>query len=150
VDAIDIARERVRAWSNNGPPEYRTDNGMTESLEFVSQNDSWSANVFSKRADVTHTFENFCDALVFWLRAHENTNDVSHGHLGKTSTDPTRNDVAKSNILDVLYGEYGIPGYVDRRSSLSMKKLPLSLPTLPKKKYMSQMSQARPLARRLS
>jgi hypothetical protein len=133
VDAIGIARERVRVLSTNGPPEYRTDNGMIDSLEFVLQNEPWSADVFAKRADVTYSFDNFCDALVSWLRAHENKNDVSHGHLGKPSTDPTRNDVAKSKILDVLYGEYSTPRYADRRNFPSRKKFPLSLPTLPKK-----------------
>jgi hypothetical protein len=104
----------------------------------------------AKRADVTDSVDNFCDALVSWLRAHEIKNDVSHSYLGKPSTDPTRNDVAKSKILDVLYGEYSIPRHTDRRSFPSRKMVPLSPPTLPKKRSKSQMSQARPLASRLS
>jgi hypothetical protein len=82
VDAIVIARQRVRVLSTNDPPEYRTDNGMIDSLEFVLQNKQWSADVFFKRADATYSNDNLCRALVFWLRAHENKNDVSHGHLG--------------------------------------------------------------------
>jgi hypothetical protein len=82
VDAIGIACERVRVFSTNVPPEYRTDNGKIDSLEFVLQNEPWSADVFAKRADVTYSFDNFCDALVSWLRAHENKKDVSHGYLG--------------------------------------------------------------------
>jgi hypothetical protein len=89
--------------------------------------------VFAKRADVTYSFDNLYDALVPWLRAHENMNDVSHGHLGKPSTDPTRNDVARSKTLDVLYGKYSSPRYADRRRFPSRKNFPLRLPTLPKK-----------------
>jgi hypothetical protein len=133
VDAIGIERKRVRVLSTNGPPENRTDNGMIDSLEFVLQNEPWSADVFAKRADVMYSFDNFCDALVSWLRAHENKNDVSHGHLRKPSTDPIRNDVAKSKILDVLYVEYSTTRYADRRNFPSRKKFPLSLPTLPNK-----------------
>jgi hypothetical protein len=132
VDAIGIARERIRVLSTNGPLKYRTDNEMIDSLEFVSQNEPWSADVFAKGADVTYSIYNYCDALVSWLLAHENKNDVRHGHLGKPSIDPTRNDVAKPKILDVLYGEYSSPCYADRRSFPSRRKFPLSLPTLPK------------------
>jgi hypothetical protein len=89
---------------------------MIDSLEFVLQNEPWSADVFAKRADVTYSFDNFCDALVSWLGAHENKNDVSHGHLGKPSTDRLGMMFAKSRILDFLYGEYSTPRYADRRS----------------------------------
>jgi hypothetical protein len=61
---------------------------MIDSLEFVLQNEPWSADVFAKRADVTYSFDNLCDALVSWLRAHENKNYVSHGHW--ESRQPTR------------------------------------------------------------
>jgi Zinc knuckle len=115
VEAIEKMKLLIYQYAQQGQPEYRSDSSIIDVMEkAVLAREVWSTEIAARRATKSFTYDEYCTALVTWIRATVEKGGIknAHGYFGEPSAENTQH-----KPLAIMFGEQ----YNTRRNS-SFKK----------------------------
>jgi Zinc knuckle len=125
IEAIEKRKLLIYQYAQQGQQEYRSDSAMIDVMEeAVLAREVWSTEIAARDATKSFTYDEYCTALVTWIRATVEKGGITNanGYFGKPSAENMQH-----KPLEIMYGEQ----YNTRRNS-SFKKL--ARPSPPQRK----------------